>query len=211
MERTVKYAVLRTVKQAALFSIVALTSVSAFAADRIEGRVEGGGRAIAKAEVTLWVTGPAGPKKLAETQATNDGRFEVTITGDEESAGVLYLIAKGPNPAITLMATLGTAPPQHVTINELTTVASAWTAAQFLKGHRADWQRSGIADRRRQRAEPRGARNGRLGTSDPGPAEQFVDDHAGEVQHAGQSAVGLYHSNAGRVRQAFLGGHAARW
>jgi streptogramin lyase len=134
MERTVKYAVLRKVKRAALFSIVALTSVSAFAADRIEGRVEGGGRAIAKAEVTLWVTGPAGPKKLAETQARDDGRFEVTIAGDEESAGVLYLVAKGPNPAITLMATLGTAPPQHVTINELTTVASAWTAAQFLKG-----------------------------------------------------------------------------
>ena len=57
---------------------------------------------------------------------------------------MLYLIAaggnakvksaKGPNPAITLMATLGTKAPARVTINELTTVASAWTGAQFLDG-----------------------------------------------------------------------------
>ena len=32
------------------------------------------------------------------------------------------------------MATLGTEPPKRVTINELTTVASVWTGAQFLKG-----------------------------------------------------------------------------
>ena len=38
------------------------------------------------------------------------------------------------NPAITMMATLGTKPLPHVTINELTTVASAWTGAQFLNG-----------------------------------------------------------------------------
>ena len=47
---------------------------------------------------------------------------------------MLYLIAEGPNPAIALMTTLGTAPPQRVTINEHTTIASAWTAAQFMNG-----------------------------------------------------------------------------
>jgi streptogramin lyase len=132
----------RALQCAALFSIVALTSISASAADRIKGRVEGGGGPIAKADVTLWITGPGAPQKLAETQAADDGSFDVTIAGNRESTSVLYLIAKGgeakagagkgPNPTIALMATLGTEPPQHVTINELTTVASAWTAAQFL-------------------------------------------------------------------------------
>src|SRR5208337_4788836 len=61
------------------------------------------------------------------------------------SAGdVLYLLATGgrtktfspqqSDPAIVMMATLGATPPKRVTVNELTTVASVWTAAQFLKG-----------------------------------------------------------------------------
>ena len=82
------------------------------------------------------------PRKLAETQTADDGGFELTTAGDKDNAGVFYLISEGgvakvgagtkPNPAITLMATLGTEPPKRVTINELTTVASAWTGAQFL-------------------------------------------------------------------------------
>jgi hypothetical protein len=51
-------------------------SVSAFAADRIEGRVEGGGRPVAKADVTPWVTGTGAPQKLAETQTRDDGSFD---------------------------------------------------------------------------------------------------------------------------------------
>jgi len=123
---------------------IAVMSVSAFAADRVEGRVEGGGRPIAKSDVTLWMAGPGVPQKLAETQTKNDGSFDLRIAGEKYGVGVLYLIAKSglakagagkePNLAITLMATLGAPLPQRVTINELTTVASAWTAAQFLNG-----------------------------------------------------------------------------
>jgi hypothetical protein len=106
--------------------------------------VEGGGGPIAKASVTLWEAGPGAPQKLAETQTKDDGSFDLKSTGRKDDAGVLYLIAKGgepkvggdkgPNPAITLMATLGTTSPQRVTINEYTSVASAWTGAQFLNG-----------------------------------------------------------------------------
>lgn len=132
----------KTVKYAFLLSLVALISFPAFATDRVEGRVESGGKPIANAQVTLWVTGPGAPQKLAETKADDNGRFQVNTAGDKDSASVLYLIAEGgtakegagagSNPAIALMVTLGTTPPQRVTINELTTVASAWTAAQFL-------------------------------------------------------------------------------
>jgi len=119
-------------------------SVSAFAADRIEGRVEAGGALIAGADVTLWLAGPGASRKLAETKTNDDGSYDLALADRKGDAGVLYLIAaggmskvssgSGPNPATTLMATLGTKPPERVTINELTTVASAWTAAQFLNG-----------------------------------------------------------------------------
>lgn len=55
---------------------------------------------------------------------------------------MLYLVAKGgqpgankasgDNPAIALMTVVGAKPPAKLTINEMTTVASVWTNAQFL-------------------------------------------------------------------------------
>ena len=57
---------------------------------------------------------------------------------------VLYVVAEGgvatveqgggDNPAIALLTMLGNAPPAEVVVNELTTVASAFTAAQFING-----------------------------------------------------------------------------
>ena len=135
---------IQTVKYAALAISVALMSVSALAADRIEGRVESGGAPISGADVTAWLAGAGAPKKLAEAKTNQDGSYDLVLPRRDGDAGVLYLIAaggesklksgKGSNPAITLMATLGVKVPEHVTINELTTVASAWTAAQFLNG-----------------------------------------------------------------------------
>src|SRR5271167_1696469 len=80
------------------------------------GKVEAGCGPIAKATVTLWSAGPGTAQKLAETQTKDDGSFEFEGAGGKYDDGVLYLIAKGgvpkvagdkgPNPAITLMATL---------------------------------------------------------------------------------------------------------
>ncbi len=139
-----KQLMMQTAKCAALAISVALMSGSAFAADRIEGRVEAGGAPISGADVTVWLAGPGAPQKLAEAKTHDDGSYDLALADRRGDAGVVYLIAaggkakltsgKGPNPAITLMATLGTKPPERVTINELTTVASAWTGAQFLNG-----------------------------------------------------------------------------
>ena len=58
--------------------------------------------------------------------------------------GISYLVAKGgeptarrggDNPAIAFLAVLGGTPPAKVVINELTTVASAITAARFINGN----------------------------------------------------------------------------
>jgi hypothetical protein len=124
--------------------LVGWTCGPAAAEVRIGGQVQGGGGPIARATITLWAAGPGAPQKLAETQTKDDGSFDLESAGEKDDAGVLYLVAhggepkaggdKGPNPTITLMATLGTTPPKRVTINELTSVASAWTGAQFLNG-----------------------------------------------------------------------------
>lgn len=139
-----KQPMIQTVNVAALVFSVALASVSAFAAERIEGRVEAGGAPISGADVTLWLAGQGASLKLAEAKTNSDGSYDMGFAEGNDDGGVLYLIAaggkskltsgNGPNPATTLMATLGTTAPKRVTINELTTVASVWTGAQFLSG-----------------------------------------------------------------------------
>ncbi len=113
------------------------------AAVNIEGQVKVGGGALANSTVTLWVASAAEPKQLAQTQTGSDGHF---VLGSQESLSndnVLYLVAKGgvatinkgsgDNPAIALLSVLGNTPPPEVVINEMSTVASAFTGARFFK------------------------------------------------------------------------------
>lgn len=126
------------------FALVTAAYVPAASAQQLSGSVSGGGSPIAKSTVTLWVAGEGAPTKLSEASTGDDGTFRFQFDTAKASGGVLYLIARGgepkiggiqgANPAIALMATLGTAAPKDVTINELTTIASVWTGAQFLNG-----------------------------------------------------------------------------
>src|SRR5215469_13267686 len=116
-----------------------MSSVPAMAADTINGQVLGAGAPIVGSTVTLWAASTGAPRQLAQTQTGADGRF--VLTGDSNGAS-LYLIAKGgrptvnatsgDNPAIGLMTVLGGTVPANTVINEMTTVASVWTHAQFL-------------------------------------------------------------------------------
>ncbi|QDV67668.1 Virginiamycin B lyase [Rosistilla carotiformis] len=135
-----KYMTLKTLLCATLVFSVGLVVGPASAVQRIEGRVAVAGGSIGNAEVTLWETTSEAPRKISATRTSQDGSFELSITDGNAEAGVYYLIAMGgvtneeaePNPSITLMTTLGPTPPDRVTINELTTIASAYTTAQFL-------------------------------------------------------------------------------
>lgn len=108
----------------------------------IEGQVLGAGAPIAKSTLTLWSASADAPKQLAQTQTGDDGRFTLSAEGSPD--GILYIVAKGgvpaanksggDNPAIALISVLGSKRPAHVVINELTTVASAFTAARFING-----------------------------------------------------------------------------
>jgi hypothetical protein len=111
------------------------------------GKVQGAGSPIVASTVTLYAAGEGQPTALAESKTGDDGTFTLDV-GQEKlkhAAGkVLYLVArggtpaaggaKGPNDGIALMATLGTKLPKTATVNELTTVASTFTAARFMSG-----------------------------------------------------------------------------
>ena len=134
----------RLVAILATCGVLGWTCSPADAAIRIGGQVQAGGGAVANSTVTLWAASSGDPKQLAQTQTGNDGSFEL---GTDETLGAdvsLYLVAKGGattvnngggnNPAIALLTVLGNTTPANVVINEMTTVASVWTNAQFLDG-----------------------------------------------------------------------------
>jgi hypothetical protein len=117
---------------------------TAEAATRIEGQVQAGGDTVANSTVTLWGASAGAPRQLAQSRTSADGRFELNSQEDVGADVMLYLIAKGgeptihkgngDNPAIAMLAVLGNSPPPKVVVNEMTTVASVWTNAQFLDG-----------------------------------------------------------------------------
>ncbi len=121
-----------------------LAAGPAAAAESLNGQVLGGGAPIANSTVTLWAASAGEPKQLTQARTGADGRFAMTVPDSRSADAVLYLVAKGgqptankasgDNPAIVLMTVLGSKPPANVVINEMTTVASVWTHAQFLDG-----------------------------------------------------------------------------
>src|SRR5271166_1998091 len=139
-----------------LFSIILFTL--AFAQVRamaggLAGNVQGAGLPIAGSTVTLYAAGTGAPTQLAQGKTDDNGAFDLNV--DQTPAdSVLYLVAKGgtpkaapdksPNDAVALMAVLGTELPKTVTVNELTTVASVWTSAQFLKGDTLSGNKLGL-------------------------------------------------------------------
>ena len=141
--RTICRTIYRTMMLGSLFVACVLLAAHASAADSIKGQVLGGGAPIAKSTVTLWEATADAPRQLGQTKTNDDGRFEVRAKGGHGDA-ILYLVANGgvpkaskasgDNPAIALLAVVGSNPPASVTINELTTVASAFTNARFING-----------------------------------------------------------------------------
>jgi hypothetical protein len=108
-------------------------SAGAEAAVRIEGRVQVAGAAVAGSKVTLWSASADAPAKIGETMTGADGGF-VIDAAQTPAAPDYYIVASGPKPALALLSVLGAQPPARVVVNELTTVASAFTSARFING-----------------------------------------------------------------------------
>ena len=128
----------------ALGAAVAAAMGPASAQQTLNGQVLGAGAPIANATVTLWAASAGAPVQLGQTRSGTDGRFQLQASVQKGTDSSLYLVAKGgqataskvssDNPAIALVTVLGSQPPSNVTINEMTTVASVWTHAQFMDG-----------------------------------------------------------------------------
>jgi hypothetical protein len=84
--------------------------------------------------VTLLAASSGDPKQLAQVTTGTDGRFEITSQEDVNADAILYTIAHSNNSAGDLLSVPGHTPPAKVVINELTTVASAFTGARFING-----------------------------------------------------------------------------
>ena len=108
------------------------------------GQVLGGGAPVERATVTLWAATAGAPVQLGQAATGADGRFTIDSSAASPKDASLYLIADGgksaadktggDNDRIALMTVLGSEPPSSVVINELTTIASVWTHAQFVDG-----------------------------------------------------------------------------
>ena len=141
--RTSRWAVCGAVS-AGLIGLAGLTTIPAEAAFRIEGQVQAGGGGVANSVVTLWSASAGEPRRLAQAMTADDGGFLLSGDATPGPGESLYLIAKGgvpsvnrsagDNPELAFLAVLGATPPGRLTINEMTTVASVWTNAQFLDG-----------------------------------------------------------------------------
>ena len=127
-----------------IIALLGWASSPAGAAVHIDGQVQAGGAPVAHSTVTLWAASTSSPVRLSQVESGADGRF---VIATDQSPGVdfsLYLLANGGepaggkvagnNPSLALLAVLGNQPPPTVTINEMTTIASVWTNAQFIAG-----------------------------------------------------------------------------
>lgn len=77
--------------------------------------------------VTLWL----GARPVAHTTAREDGSFRLTCPVTVPDS-IFYLVADN-GAGLMLMALLGSTLPDNVVLNELTTVAAVYCAAQFLE------------------------------------------------------------------------------
>lgn len=89
----------------------------------------------------LWQAGSGDPQALSKATSDAEGRFTLDTPDTVEQGSTLYLVASGggvpgkaDNKGIALLSVPGQDLPAKATINEMTTIASAWTHNQFLIG-----------------------------------------------------------------------------
>lgn len=104
----------------------------------IAGRVRSAGTPIPFSQVTLYVAGKetgSGNQAIASTTADANGLFAMRIAARAGTSYVYYAVADGPLPRIRLATVIGTELTGGVlTINERSTIATAFAMARFING-----------------------------------------------------------------------------
>ena len=127
----------------AFLTLAAFVAILPAQATELAGTVQVAAQPLAGSTVTLYAAGTDAPKELAHGKTNGEGAFKIDAKAAPKDS-VLYVVAKGgtpqaaagkgPNDGIVLMSLLGTSAPKKITLNELTTVASAFTASRFING-----------------------------------------------------------------------------
>ena len=111
----------------------------------IQGVLLSGGEPVVAATITVYSSSESnGAQPLGAGSSDDSGAFDIRYRAPDDTAGIIYLTSSGgrlasgtqdvPTPFV-LASVLGAAPvPGTITINELTTVASAFALAQFIDG-----------------------------------------------------------------------------
>ena len=183
-----------TIITASLGAMLLGAASYASAAVRIDGQVQAGGGPVANSTVTLWSGSAGEPKQLAQAKTADDGSFALSTDATPGPGASLYLIAKGgvasvnegagDNPALAFLAVLGGEPPANATINEMTTVASVWTNAQFLNGAAIKGPALSLSIAAGNVPNFVNRQTGGWGGAHPRPAQQQPDADDGEFRHA---------------------------
>lgn len=109
----------------------------------VKGRVVAGGVPVSGSSVTLYAAGTIISETLGYSTTDKEGNFSIKFNKPSES-GIIYAVARGGKPegsvsaneALAFLTVIGEVNdrPGSVTLNEITTIASVWTYAQFLNG-----------------------------------------------------------------------------
>jgi hypothetical protein len=116
--------------------VVGASSSQATAAPepQLEGIVQSGGtasaRGLANASVRLYEASDGAPRLLGTATSDAAGHFAIAIP--DSAADGVRVVGASLDGGIELVAVLGEAVPDFVTVNELTTVAAAFAFAQFF-------------------------------------------------------------------------------
>jgi hypothetical protein len=201
-------------------SIISSATSPAAAAVHIDGQVQSGGGAVANSTVTLWAGSAGEPRQLGQAKTGNDGSFALNADAAPVLSVSLYLVAKGcvasvnkgagDNPALAFLAVLGGSAPTNVTVNEMTTIASVWTKAQFLDRAALKGPALSLSIAAGNVANFIDLQTGGWGETIQDPLNQRSDADDGEFRHGRGCARGL--RDAGhpeRLRNALPGGQDA--
>ena len=88
-------------------------------------------RVLAGAEITLFEATETQPGELGKAVTNKSGRFEITSPTDTSSS--IFFVTANLGNGVEFVTILGPDLPPSTTINELTTVAAAWSMAQFYR------------------------------------------------------------------------------
>ena len=132
---------------ASLVAVAVLASPASAA--QLSGRVLAGDLPVHASRVTLYASGARAATRLASATTNSRGRFRLSYSSRGRDA-VIYAVASGGSTragrALRLMAVAdpAKASPRNLTINELTTVAAAYSLSRFLHGARLSGPSPGL-------------------------------------------------------------------